>query len=457
MVEARYGEQRGDGRLARTDSAVRQDDDGDPFRDGLVHSGAQLCHGCLKPRTAGSGVEVNREGRRPKPRRVQLADSSQLIVGEDRGRQAEHPATDGLGGQQVPLRADRCLQSGDDLLPHRVDGRVGDLGEELLEVGEQQLRALRQHGQRHVVAHGAEGLHSIPGHGRHEDPQVLVGVPEGVLTLEQRCPDFCRGCAGRDRWEVSQLHQVLIEPLPIGPGGGHGRLQLVVADNGALLRVDEEHPSRLKPSLVQDPVGREVQHADLGREHHEPIAGHVVARGPKTVSVQHGAHADSIGEADRGRPVPGLHEAREVLVERTALVTHAVVLRPRLGDHHHDRLREAVAAEHEELEAVVEHGRVAALRIDDREHLLEVIAEQIGLEHRLPGSHPVHIPAQCVDLAIVDDQTVGMRPIPAWECVRRESRVDDADRRLDPRIGKVRVVLLHLVGSEHAFVDNGPR
>ena len=46
----------------------------------------------------------------------------------------------------------------DDALPERVDGRVGDLCEELLEVLIDKGLELRQAGQGRVVAHGAQGL-----------------------------------------------------------------------------------------------------------------------------------------------------------------------------------------------------------------------------------------------------------------------------------------------------------
>jgi hypothetical protein len=51
-----------------------------------------------------------------------------------------------------------------------------------------------------------------------------------------------------------------------------------------------------------------------------------------------------------------------------------------LGDHHHHRVGDRAAAEHQQLEHVVEHGRVRASLADDRDHLLEVVAEQLGRE-----------------------------------------------------------------------------
>jgi signal recognition particle GTPase len=60
-------------------------------------------------------------------------------------------------------------------------------------------------------------------------------------------------------------------------------------------------------------------------------------------------------------------------------------------------------ARYEQLERVVEHRRVAAVGVDDREELLDVVAEQLALEQRLAGVHPVDVAAQGVDLAVVGE------------------------------------------------------
>jgi hypothetical protein len=54
----------------------------------------------------------------------------------------------------------------------------------------------------------------------------------------------------------------------------------------------------------------------------EVVLGHVVARGPEAVAVEHGADDGAVGERDRRRAVPRLHQRRVVLVERAALRAH---------------------------------------------------------------------------------------------------------------------------------------
>ena len=65
-----------------------------------------------------------------------------------------------------------------------------------------------------------------------------------------------------------------------------------------------------------------------------------------------------------------------VLVEGPPVLFHQVIVLPGLGDHHRHRVREAPPGEVEELQDVVEGGRVALARADDRGELLYVLAEE---------------------------------------------------------------------------------
>ena len=108
----------------------------------------------------------------------------QVAVGQDRVRQLQRVAVLRRLVQDVALGADVAGQRHDQLFADRIDGRVGDLGEELLEVVEQRLRLVGEAGQRRVGAHGADRLLAVRGHGREDHLQVLVGVAEGALALQ---------------------------------------------------------------------------------------------------------------------------------------------------------------------------------------------------------------------------------------------------------------------------------
>jgi len=67
--------------------------------------------------------------------------------------------------QDVALGADEALQRHHDFFANRVDGRIGHLREQLLEVIEQRLRPVREAGQRGIHAHRANRLRAVYGHG----------------------------------------------------------------------------------------------------------------------------------------------------------------------------------------------------------------------------------------------------------------------------------------------------
>ena len=97
---------------------------------------------------------------------VDVEELGQLLVGEDGPGHDDLVAAVRLGRQQVALRADGARQRRHQLLADGVEGRVGDLGEQLLEVVVQQPGPLGQHGDRRVGPHRADRLVAGLGHGR---------------------------------------------------------------------------------------------------------------------------------------------------------------------------------------------------------------------------------------------------------------------------------------------------
>ncbi len=83
------------------------------------------------------------------------------------------------------------------------------------------------------------------------------------------------------RWSASQW--------PVGLRGRELALDLLVGDDAALGRVDEEHPAGMQALLEQDVFGRDVEHADLGRHDHQVVLRDVVARRTQAVAIEHGA------------------------------------------------------------------------------------------------------------------------------------------------------------------------
>ena len=143
-----------------------------------------------------------------------------------------------------------------------------------------------------------------------------------------------------------------------------------------------------------------------------------------------------------------------VAVERPAGRVHRAVVLPRLGDHHQDGVVQGPSAEVEELEHLVERGRVTGPRGHDGECPLEPGDEVRGAEG-FAGPHPIAVAGQSVDLAVVRHVPVGMGQRPRGKGVGGEARVHERQPAGHPLVGQVGEELRELAGGEHALVDDG--
>ncbi len=183
--------------------------------------------------------------------------------------------------------------------------------------------------------------------------------------------------------------------------------------------------------------------------------GDEIARRAQPVAVQRGADLAAVGEGDRGGAVPRLHDRGVIFVEGAALLVHQRVAGPGFRNHHHHRVRQRVAALHQEFEAVVEAGGVGLALVGNRPQPRDVLAIELGMHRGLPRRHPVDVAAQRIDLAIVRDHPVGMRQRPGRESVGGEALMHQRQRALEIALVQIGIILAELVGEEHALVDHG--
>ena len=193
VMDAGGRQQTRDRHMLGVHPAVREHKERVAGLDRLAGLTTQLVHRSLEPRRPAAGVEQHRQ-RHPAQRRVgAVPQLRQLLVVEDRVVDAHLVTGFRLRFQQVPLRAQGRAHVGDELLPDRVERRVGDLGEQLLEVVVEQPRPVRQHRQRRVGAHRPDRLGPGGGHRAKQQPQVLFRVAECPLTSQDRLAVGRRG------------------------------------------------------------------------------------------------------------------------------------------------------------------------------------------------------------------------------------------------------------------------
>ena len=173
----------------------------------------------------------------------------------------------------------------------------------------------------------------------------------------------CWGVSMVRAGQVVEAHLVGGQPFVVGVLGGQLRLDLLVLDQSPLGRVHQEHASGLEAALAHHALGRDVEHPDLAGQDHQAVVGHPVAGRAQPVAVEHRADHRAVGEGHGGRAVPGLHERGVVAVEGPPCRVHRGVVLPRLGDHHEHGVREGAPTQVQELEHLVETGRVAGPRV----------------------------------------------------------------------------------------------
>ena len=355
--------------------------------------------------------------------------------------------------QQVGFRADGGGDLGNQLLADAVQGRVGDLGEQLLEIIVQQARTVGQHGQGRIGPHRPHGFFPVAGHGRHQYAQFLVGITERLLALHQGI-----GVGAVDVLRVGQVfqgHQVPLQPAPVGMFVDVALFQFTVVDDPAFPGVHQEDTPGVQALLELDVLRGDVQHAHLGGHDHHVVMGDVIARRAQAVPVQYRADDFAVGEGNGGGTVPGFHQAGVVFVKCLALLAHGFVTAPGLRDHHQDGVGQRAAGHVQELHDVVEHCRVAAAFDDDRKNFLQVRAEQFGIAQRLPRVHPVGVAAHRIDLAVMAHVAERVGQAPGRKGVGGKALVHQGQGRFYIRVGDLREHGFELGAGQHALVDEG--
>ena len=462
MVDGRRGQQRGNRGLLLVDRAVRNDQDVVARLDRIDSLGAQRSQArfdaFLAPRHRIADVQlVSHELAAGVV--LDVADLRHVLeVQHGLAHFKAHRRVDVVQLKQVRLRPDERDERHHHVFADRVDRRVRDLREQLLEVVVERLVLRGQHGQRAVVAHRAGGLFAVGGHRGHQELDVFLGVGKRLLTVKQLGGRLgLGGHVFRLGFQLVELDAHGINPALVRLGVGQIVLEFLVVDDAALLHVDQEHLARLQPPLLDDAGLGNRQHAGFRSHHDHVVIGHVITRRTQAVTVERCADLAAVGKADGGGAVPRLHHRGMVFVEGATIVVHQRVLFPRFRNHHHHRLGQRIARHRQQFEAVVERSRIGLARIDQRPQLGQVIAQHRRRDAARTCVDPVDVALDGVDFAVVRNHAVRVRQFPCRERVGRETLVHQRKRRHRARISQILVVPADLFAKQQALVDDRAR
>ena len=355
VVHRSHGEQAGDGRVGCVDAAIGDDEQRVTGVDGMRSAAAEIVEGVAQTFFAVRSAEKCRQSGGEQIAGGNAAQFLKLAVGEDGMRQAEGVTVLRSLVENVALSADVADERHDELFADGVDGRIGDLGEELLEVVEQRLRTVRETGQGHVGAHGANRLFTLGGHGSEKNAKIFFAVTTGALAAKQSFR--IEGDDARRLGQRVDRHLLLLEPVGVGLARGEFLLDFGVGDEALLNRVDEEHAAGLQAALLENVFSRHFNHAGFRGEDNEIVLGDDVAAGAKAVAVERGSDDLAIGEGDSCGTVPRLHQGSVVLVEGALVLIHVRIAGPGFGNEHGHDMRQGTAGLVEEFDSVIERCR----------------------------------------------------------------------------------------------------
>ncbi len=430
MVDGPGGEQRRDGRAAGAGTLVRDEQElGTALDRGLrlvtEASARRLEPFVLVERSIERSEGEPRECRRKEEEGLELDDVRRL----------------GNLGQERLAGAEQRPQGHDVPLPEMVDGRIGDLREPLLDVAEDRPGTARKGRKGRVVAHGRGRLVPVRGERTQDEGELLARVAARDLARQEI------GLGRVDRL-AGPLAAHALRPGPVRPARREDALDRPVLLEPAGNRVDGDRLAGAEPPAADTPSLRQRDRAHLGRADDEPVVDHGVAERPQPVAVERGADDAAVGEDDARRPVPGLDERRVVAVEVPHLLVELGVRLPGLGHEHGQPVAHVPAAAHEQLERVVEHARVRPGRVHDGRDQRVVGPADVALAR----PHPVDVPLDGVDLAVVAEEPERLGPFPRGRRVRREAVVEDPERGRHGRVAEVGVEGRQLVGGAERLV-----
>ena len=144
-------------------------------------------------------------------------------------------------------------------------------------------------------------------------------------------------------------------------------------------------------------------------------------------------------------------------VERLPIGIHRLRAFPRLRHQHHHGLRQRIARHYEQLNGVVQAGRIGLPLIDERHELFDVVSQNGRLPDVFPSANPVVISLDGIDFAVVCDVAIRMSQGPGRKRIGRKALMHDGNGTLASRVLQIPVVASDLISQKQTFVDHGAR
>ena len=213
--------------------------------------------------------------------------------------------------------------------------------------------------------------------------------------------------------------------------------------------------ARADPALGNDVFAPVAVGSHFRRECYETVAGGNPAGRAQAIAIEQADGVPTVRKNDAGRSIPGLHVHGVVLVERLQVGVNGLDILPCRGNQHAQRPRHIHAAGEQQVQHIVQAGRVRAGAVYQWCDILD-IGQPVSLESRRARVGPVAVTLDGIDLTVVGQQAEGLRQRPARHGIGRKALVKYTDRRLQPCVSQIQVKPRQINRHDQAFVGDYP-
>ena len=349
------------------------------------------------------------------------------------------------------------IDAHDDLFTNRIDRRVRDLGEFLLEeIGEAALH-FRKGGHRRIVAHRSCRLFAILDHRFDDLIDHLLGDVEIALLFRQLFEVVSLQIVVRFLDKLLQIDHLLVEPLGVGLRVFEIFVDFVVFENRTVFEIETDHLTGLQAPPFEDVFVGDIDDAVFARYDQTPIFGHDIFGRSQTVTVQHTSDITPVGETYGRRTVPRFEAGAHIFVESTQVGVHMRRILPGGGYDRPDRLEHIHAVDTEKFEEIVETGTVARTFLKQREESLKLfVTENRRFDRFALRFHIETVGLDRVDFTVVGDHSEGLCEAPLRKRVGGEALVKECETDLEVGIVQIGIELLDMSRHHQTLVADDP-
>ena len=232
-------------------------------------------------------------------------------------------------------------------------------------------------------------------------------------------------------------------------------LGLGIGQHAATPRINNQHLARSQASQAPDLAGVEGDRACLRCGGDDAIGGDRVGKRPQPVSIENGTDGRTVREHEGGRTVPRRQESGRLTREGNGPGRPIRAKSVGLGQQRRQRGRDAPAGCDEQLDGLVERGRIGALPVDDRSTVQDGRQQSRGVGVTGTAANLNAVAANGVDLAVVGHDPERLGESPGRVRVRCVALMEGGKCHV-PAGREVWVERRQLVTGDETLVDDRP-